>query len=71
MNGVVLTRLDKIEKELKEIKALVKESVEPTKTSAKKELTLVEIAKRLKVVGKEITPKELEEEIRAVRAGEK
>jgi len=69
MNGQILTKLENIERQLKEVKSFLKK---PKAKSRKKiTLTLTEMAKRLRVVGKQISPKELEEEIRAVRATEK
>lgn len=74
MYGQILTKLETLEKEFKEIKNLLKKRTKKqvkSSTSNKADLTLSEIAKKLRTVGKAITPKELEEEIRAVRAGEK
>jgi len=68
MNGQLIAKLENLERELKEIKTLLKKEARKPKKKAR--LTLSEIAKRLQVVGKEISPKELEEEIRAVRARE-
>lgn len=67
MNGQILTKLENVEKELRDIKNLLKKRVGiPNDNRA--ELTLSEIAKRLKNVSKGISLKEIEEEIRAVRA---
>lgn len=62
MNGQILTKLENLEKELREIKTLVK-----SQTKDRPNLTLSQIARKLKPAGKRITSKEIASEIAAYR----